>query len=65
MQGMPMKIEITEAGVYDRDEREVPPGTVLDIPGDTVPAWLVNKGRVIAAPAPEAEMVASPKKRGR
>lgn len=43
-----MKIEITRAGVFDQDGNEIEVGTELDINGDTVPAWLVNKGRVIA-----------------
>ncbi|KPF74559.1 hypothetical protein IP68_12400 [Blastomonas sp. AAP25] len=43
-----MKIEITQKGVYDAKGQEIEVGTEMDIKGDTVPAWLVNKGRVLA-----------------
>lgn len=45
-----MKIEITEQGVYDADGNEIEVGTELTVKGDEVPAWLVNKGRVIGEP---------------
>lgn len=52
-----MKIEITQAGVYDEKGKEIEVGTELTIKGDEVPAWLVNKGRVIAEKPAKAEAV--------
>lgn len=43
-----MKIEITKDGVYDKAGKPVPVGTVIEVKGDAVPGWLVNKGRAIA-----------------
>lgn len=43
-----MKIEITEPGVYDAKGNEIEVGTQIDVKGDDVPAWLVNKGRIVA-----------------
>lgn len=43
-----MKIEITHKGVYDKDGKAIEVGTEIDVTGDTVPSWLLNKGRVIA-----------------
>lgn len=42
-----MKIEITEKGVYDAKGELIEVGTELTVRGDEVPAWLVNKCRVI------------------
>ena len=57
-----MKIEITKPGVYDKNGKEIEVGTEITVSGDTVPAWLVNKGRIAAAPTKKAEPVANPKK---
>lgn len=43
-----MKITITELGVYDQNGDQIEVGTVVDVKGDTVPGWLVNKGEVLA-----------------
>jgi len=43
-----MRIEITESGVYDAKGVEIEVGTEITTKGGEVPAWLVNKGRVIA-----------------
>lgn len=43
-----MKIEITKTGVYDKDGKPVAVGTEVEVKGDVVPGWLINKGRVIA-----------------
>ena len=43
-----MKIEITRQGVYDKDGKELEVGTEITVKGDVVPAFLVNKGRIVA-----------------
>jgi hypothetical protein len=43
-----MKIEITEQGVYGADGNEIEVGTILTVEGEAVPAWLINKGRIVA-----------------
>lgn len=48
-----MKVEVTEKGAYftaDGKTNEIPVGTELSFDSDEVPAFLVNKCRVIAAP---------------
>lgn len=48
-----MKIEVTEKGAYftaDGKTNELPVGTELTLDVEEVPAFLVNKCRVIAAP---------------
>lgn len=55
-----MKIEITEKGVYDTKGHPIPVGTEITVKGDTVPAWLVNKGRVIAEKPAKATAVTNP-----
>lgn len=48
-----MKIEVTEKGAYytaDGKTTELPVGTELNLDVEEVPAFLVNKCRVIAAP---------------
>lgn len=41
-----MKFEVTENGVHGQGGC-IEPGTVIEIRGDAVPAWLVGKGRVL------------------
>lgn len=43
-----MKVEITKQGVYDKAGKAIPVGAEIEVKGDVVPGWLVNKGRVIA-----------------
>ena len=38
-----MRVRITETGVYDTKENPVAVGTILEVAGDVIPAWLVNK----------------------
>jgi hypothetical protein len=38
-----MKVRITEKGVNDSNNNTIPVGTIIDVPGDTIPASLVNK----------------------
>ena len=59
-----MKIEITHAGVYDKDGKEIEIGTEITVKGDAVPAWLVNKGKVLAEKPAKAEAVTNPAKAG-
>lgn len=56
-----MKIKITEQGVHDQNGDEIELGTVLDVNGDDVPGWLVNKGEVVAE-AKGKTAVTNPKK---
>lgn len=60
-----MRIEITRTGVYDEKGNEIEVGTAVTVDGDSVPAWLVNKGRVVAEkPAKATLSVTNPKKDG-
>jgi len=48
-----VKVEVTEKGAHftaDGKTNEIPVGTELSFDSDEVPAFLVNKCRVIAAP---------------
>ncbi|MGX1096522.1 hypothetical protein [Amorphus sp. MBR-141] len=38
-----MKMEVTRKGVFDAKGEKVPVGTMIDVPGDKVPGYLVNK----------------------
>lgn len=38
-----MRVRIIEKGVNDKDDNLIAVGTVIDVDGDTIPAWLVNK----------------------
>ena len=42
-----MKCEITEKGVYGADGQPIKVGATIDVKGDTVPAWLINKCRPV------------------
>jgi hypothetical protein len=42
-----MRFEVTQKGVYDKDNNRVPVGAVIEHDGDTVPGYLKNKGRVL------------------
>lgn len=55
-----MKVKITKKKVYDPKGKEVPVGTVLNLEGDTIPAFLVNKCEVVEAEA-ETEVEIDPK----
>lgn len=56
-----MKVEVTQKGVYDAKGSAIPVGTELTVKGDAVPAWLVNKCRVLVErPAKEAKAVTNP-----
>jgi len=47
VKGNPMKVKITEKGVYDQDGNRVPVGATVDVKGDTLPGYLANKGAVV------------------
>lgn len=38
-----MKMEVTRRGVYDAKGNEIEVGTVVDVKGDKVPGYLLNK----------------------
>lgn len=40
-----MKLEVIHKGVHDAKGNRVEVGAVIDVDGDTIPAWLVNKVR--------------------
>ena len=40
-----MKLEVIQKGVHDAKGNRVEVGAVIDVDGDTIPAWLVNKVR--------------------
>jgi hypothetical protein len=42
-----MKLEITEKGIFDQNGKEAEVGSIIDVKGDAVPAWLVNKCRIV------------------
>lgn len=42
-----MKVEITQPGVHDNKGKEIEIGTQIDVKGDDVPGWLLNKCTVI------------------
>lgn len=52
-----MKVKVTEKGVYDAKGERVPVGTMLNVKGDEMPAYLVGK-----AAAVDAEPVTNPAK---
>ncbi|MAN46758.1 MAG: hypothetical protein CMF04_11255 [Hyphomonas sp.] len=60
-----MQYEITQPGVYDSKGKPVKVGTVFDIKGDTVPAWLVNKGRRLGGDTEGKTPITNPKKDAR
>lgn len=56
-----MKAEITEKGVFNAAGNEVGVGEVIDITGDTLPAALVGKARIIKAKLKQAKtMIVNP-----
>ena len=58
-----MKAEITEKGVFNSAGNEVAVGQVFNINGDTLPAALVGKARIIKAKPKQAEaMIVNPAK---
>lgn len=46
-----MRVRVIEKGVNDKDGNSVAKGTVIEVEGDTIPAWLVNK----AVPADDGD----------
>lgn len=43
-----MRIRIEQRGVHDHNGVEIPIGTEIEVHGDTIPGWLVNKGIIVA-----------------
>ena len=61
-----MKAEITERGVFDGAGKEIEVGETVEIKGDTLPAALVGKARLIGSkPKPEGKMVVNPDNSGK
>lgn len=57
-----MKVEITEKGVFANGE-PVEVGTTIDVKGNEIPSFLVNKCRVVSQPKPaKAKAVTNPAK---
>lgn len=42
-----MKLEITQPGARDAEGKEMPIGTEVNIEGDAIPGWLINKARPV------------------
>jgi hypothetical protein len=55
-----VRIEITEKGVYDAKGKAIPVGTELTVKGDSVPAWLVSKGRIVVEKTAKSAPVTNP-----
>lgn len=56
-----MKVEITERGVFDAKGKRIEVGAVLTVKGDEIPAYLVNKCRVVSPSKPvKAAAVTNP-----
>ena len=53
-----MKVEVTHKGIRDQRGVRIPVGTVLDVPGNVVPAGMINKVRVLDGPLPDAPLTA-------
>ncbi|MCO6407354.1 hypothetical protein [Hoeflea alexandrii] len=49
-----MKLEITQKGIFDQNGKEAEIGSTIDVKGDTVPAWLVNKCRPVGGSGKKA-----------
>ena len=61
-----MKAEITEKGVFNGAGVEIEVGEVVEFEGDTLPAALVNKARLIKAKSVKADtMVVNPAKQNK
>lgn len=61
-----MKLEVTQKGIRDQRGDRIPVGTILTIKGDSIPAGMVSKVRVLADdPVAVAEPVTNPARRGR
>ena len=54
-----MKYEITRRGVYDAKGKAFEIGDIVDIKGDDIPGWLVNKAEPVKA---EKKAVTNPAK---
>ena len=52
-----MKLEITHKGVSDKNGKEIAVGSKLTVKGDDVPAYLLNKCKVVGAPPKDADEV--------
>lgn len=42
-----MKVEVTHRGAHDAKEKPIPVGTIVNVPGDTIPGYLVSKCRIV------------------
>ncbi|WP_169194939.1 hypothetical protein [Devosia sp. MC1541] len=40
-----MKLKITQSSVFNAKSEELEVGSIIEIEGDTIPAWLVNKAQ--------------------
>lgn len=56
-----MKLEVIQKGVHDAKGQRVEVGAVLDVDGDTIPAWLVNKVRAAGESSGKAADDSEPK----
>ena len=54
-----MKVRVIEKGVSDKNDQPLPKGTVIEIPGDVIPASLKNK---VVIEETEKTFIANPTK---
>lgn len=55
-----MKFQITQVGVHDEKGNEIEVGTVINVKGDEVPGWLVNKAAPMETARAEKVAVTNP-----
>lgn len=53
-----MKVKVTMPKAHDADNKPIPVGTILDIDGDVMPAFLVNKAEIVDKGVEKAEQAA-------
>lgn len=48
-----IRVRVIEKGVNDQDGNRIEKGTEIEISGNTIPAWLLNKVAVVSPDAPK------------
>jgi hypothetical protein len=55
-----MKIEITEKGVHDAKGKPIAVGTIIEVKGEAMPAWLLNKAVEVKGGKASKQIVVNP-----
>ncbi len=42
-----MQVKITRKGVIGKDNKDIEVGKIIDVPGDKMPGYLVNKAEIV------------------